>query len=490
MSFNHFPSRLLLFVIFGTTASSCSAPVPEPSIEEVFSNINQEVLQNGRAYLNLNKATATIGHRLTGSENGKQAEELAASLLRSYGMEKVEFFEFEVDAWMRESISLTIPGDSGDYDVDVVSLAHSPLDIEMEDTVIFAGSGLKEDFERLGIAVAGQIVLMNLGLEASDKGKPNLHRSEKTALAVSHGATGVILINHVDGHVLLTGTASVTGELLAIPAMCVTNEEGAVLRKKLEEEQVVVKVEMKNQSKPIKARNVIGTIPGRELAQEKIVIGGHLDSWDLATGAIDNGVGSFTIIDIARTFKALSLNGKRTIQFILFMGEEQGLLGSTALVEHWVAANEIQNVRCMINLDMSSNAVGFNAFGREEMQPVLDSVGALIQQVDSTYLNTNTNGVGLHSDHQPFLLEGVPILSMKSNMPGSVYRCYHSSCDDFDLVEKEHLVNGTRFTAMLLYALANMESIPAKQFDSGQTRQFLEDAGLKEKLVLGKDWKW
>ena len=83
---------------------------------------------------------------------------------------------------------------------------------------------------------------------------------------------------------------------------------------------------MTNVSKKIKARNVIATLPGK--SDDRIVIGGHLDSWDLATGAADNGLGSFTIIDIARIFKVLKIKPKRTIDFVLFMGEEQGAVQS------------------------------------------------------------------------------------------------------------------------------------------------------------------
>ncbi|MDZ7899641.1 MAG: M20/M25/M40 family metallo-hydrolase [Arcicella sp.] len=89
--------------------------------------------------------------------------------------------------------------------------------------------------------------------------------------------------------------------------------------------------------RPIRARNVIATLIGnsKKYKKEKIVIGGHLDSWDLATGAMDNGIGSFTVMDVARVFQSLKLRPKRTIGFVLFMGEEQGLLGSKAMVKKY-----------------------------------------------------------------------------------------------------------------------------------------------------------
>ena len=124
-------------------------------------------------------------------------------------------------------------------------------------------------------------------------------------------------------------------------------------------------IDMHNISKPIKARNVVATLKGR--TDEKVVLGGHLDSWDLATGAIDNGIGSFAVMDVARTFKKLKIKPERTIQFVLFMGEEQGLLGSKHFVEELKKSGNLEKVSYMMNLDMTNDPQGANAFGREEM---------------------------------------------------------------------------------------------------------------------------
>ena len=101
-----------------------------------------------------------------------------------------------------------------------------------------------------------------------------------------------------------------------------------------------------------------------------------------------------------------------------------------------------------------------------------------------------SNGSGLHSDHQPFMLEGVPILSMQSNLDRSIYGCYHSDCDDFNLVNEEHLKNTARFGTMILYGLANAEKLPAQKMDSETTKQFMIDNNLKEPLIIAGDWKW
>ena len=457
------------------------------TLNETFVRINQEVLHNSQAYSTLKEATSTIGHRLTGSENGHKAEEYTFNKFKEYGFDDVKFQEFEVIAWSRGDIALTVDGS----DVPAVSLGHSPVSSDITGEVVDMGNGLEKDYESKPTTAKDKIVLIYIGLlDGSDKALRNLHRSEKTAIAIKYGAKGVIVINQVDKGVLLTGTASVTGELISIPAACIGKENGMALKEKLKTKKVQAHLMMTNHSDMINARNVIATLKGSELPDERIIIGGHLDSWDLATGAIDNGIGSFSILDMARAFMANKLHPKRTVQFVMFMGEEQGLLGSRYMVDQAVKDGSIENVKYMMNCDMSGNPVGMNAGGKLEDTTFYKIMGAEIQKIDTIFKNKFTNKSGLHSDHQPFMLEGVPILSMHSNLNPSIYRCYHSDCDSFDLVNEEHIRNAARFGTMILYALANTEKLPARKMDSETTKQFMIDNNLKEPLIIAGDWKW
>jgi Zn-dependent M28 family amino/carboxypeptidase len=247
---------------------------------------------------------------------------------------------------------------------------------------------------------------------------------------------------------------------------------------------------MTNTSDVIKARNVVATLKGSELPEERILIGGHLDSWDLATGAIDNGIGSFAVLDIARAFKANKLQPKRTVQFIMFMGEEQGLLGSRSMAAQEVKAGTIDNIKYMMNLDMTGNPIGIAAGGKLSDTTFFKNLGGEIQKIDTIFRNQFSNRSGLHSDHQPFMLEGIPTLGMHSNLDRSIYRCYHSDCDDFSLVNEQHMINTSRFGTMVLYGLANADKLPAEKMDSETTRQFMIDNNLKEPLIIAGDWKW
>ena len=476
-----------LIVFF--TLSACEQNKQENTVSEKLTAINEEVLNNSQAYNNLEKMTSEIGHRLTGSENGKQAEQYTLDLLKSYGFADVKFHPFEVEAWARDTVALFF---NGERDNQVVSLGHSPVSADVTAPLIDVGNGLRQDFEALKDEVKGKMVLAYIGLlPDSGPGVKNIHRSEKTALAIEYGAVGIIIINKVPNGVLLTGTASVTGSLIDIPAVCISYEKGMELKNQLTKDQSIeARVFMKNKSDMISSRNVIATLPAVEETKETIVVGGHLDSWDLATGAIDNGIGIAAILDMARTFKALNLNTKRNIQFVMFMGEEQGLLGSKALVKDMAESKELMDVVYMLNIDMSGNPKGYNASGRDNMVTVFDQIGEKIQAVDSSYENNNANKAGLHSDHQTFMMEGVPVVGLVGNLEPIVYDFYHSNGDDFELVNESHLKNTVRFSSMFLYELANLDTIPAKKLDFGQTKQFLIEQDLKEELVLGDEWKW
>ncbi|MTI41189.1 M20/M25/M40 family metallo-hydrolase [Fulvivirga lutimaris] len=473
-------------------AFACTAPEKQTE-ENIFEKINSEVLQNSEAYSALKEASETIGHRLTGSENGAKAEQFVFDKLKSYGFEDVKFQEFEVEAWSRGTVQLTTNTGGTVDSVASVSLGHSPVESHVTAEIVDMGNGVAADYEGIGDKLKGKIALSFISLlpDTPEEVK-NLHRSEKAELAINNGAAGIIIFNQYEGGILLTGTASVTGELLDIPAICIGYEDGMKIKEQLAASpgSVSATIDMTNNSGMIKARNVIATLPGSEISEEKVIVGGHLDSWDLATGAIDNGIGSFAVLDIARTFKANNLQPKRTMQFVFFMGEEQGLFGSRKMVAEAEKDGSIDNIKFMMNLDMSGNPVGMNASGAAIDTAFFASLGEKLQAIDTVYKAEFSSRAGLHSDHQPFMLAGVPILSVKSNLDRSIYKCYHADCDDFDLVNKEHITNTTRFASMMLYEVANAEKLPAVKMNSEETKQFMIDNGLEENLKMQGDWKW
>jgi Zn-dependent M28 family amino/carboxypeptidase len=459
---------------------------------KIFANINREVLANSNAYTSLKIASETIGHRLTGSENGNKAEAYAYNLLKSYGFSNVRFQPFEVESWSRGNLTVQIGNNLNNLKtVKSVSLAHSPVASDISLEVVDMGNGVEDDYLAAPDKVKGKIALVYLGtLPGSKAGTPSLHRSEKTAIATKYGAKGIIVINTADKGVLLTGTASVTGKLIPIPAVCVGKEDGMELKTQLQNGPLYSHIQMTNHSGLIKARNVIATINGTSIPKEKIVVGGHLDSWDLATGAMDNGIGSFSVLDMARTFKALKLQPARTIDFVMFMGEEEGLLGSRAYVDAAIKDKSIDQIRYMLNYDMTNDPKGYHTSDAES-KDLFEAIGNIAKQLDTNFKNSFSVGAGLHSDHQPFMLHGVPTGGgAGGSLPKGAGPCYHADCDVFSLVEDKGMRNTVRFNTMLLYGIADAGELKAKHFTDEETRLFLIKNNLKEPLTIAGEWRW
>lgn len=481
--------KLFLSSLLMCAASSAALCQSHPQWNKVFADINHEVQSKSQAYSTLKEATQTIGHRLTGSENGKKAEDYAYNLLKSYGFE-VSYQPFEVESWSRGNLHLQV-GSSDLHPVKSVALAHSPVKVNINAPLVDMGNGLEEDYSVRPDAVKGKIALVYLGiLPGSSAGAKNLHRSEKAAIAIKYGAAGIIVINTVPGNVLLTGTASVTGKVISIPAVCISLEDGMLLKEKLKSESVSAQIDMNNFSGMIKARNVIATLKGGRLADEKIVVGGHLDSWDLATGAIDNGIGSFSVLDMARTFSALKLKPQRTVEFVMFMGEEEGLLGSKAYVEKALKDGSLNRIRYMLNYDMSNDPKGYSS-SISETRDLFQAIGSIAGSIDTTFKNLFISGAGLHSDHQPFMLQGIPTGGIAGGtLPNNSGRCYHADCDAFDLVDEQGMKNTVRFNSMLVYGLADADQINAKRLNDLEIKEFLLKNKLKEPLQIAGEWRW
>ena len=454
--------------------------------QQVLDLINNEVQQNSEAYQQLKKATETIGHRATGTENGRKAEEYAADLLRSYGYE-VSFQEFTFSGWNRKSLDLKI----NNQPIKAVALAHSPANVNLSGELIDLGNGLEEDYKKIGDKVKGKIVFAALGLlDETPNEIENLHRSEKTALAEKYGAKGIILFNRPAGGILLTGTASVTGEIIKIPAINISLEDGLKIKENLTKGNEIAKIKMKNDVGQMKGRNIIAKKVGSQLPNEKIVLGGHLDSWDLATGAIDNGVGSFSVMDIARTYKKLNLQNDRTIEFVLFMGEEVGLIGSKYYVNQALKDGSINQIKAMSNMDMTTNPKSYYST-MESNLPILTDYANDVQKVIPDFKLKTFASVDLHSDHQPFMLQGVPIIGLSdSQFTKGALNCYHANCDTFDYVEEVGLKNNVILETYLLYRLSNLNEIPSKRWNEQEIKEALIKGNLETPLRISGDWRW
>ena len=199
------------------------------------------------------------------------------------------------------------------------------------------------------------------------------------------------------------------------------------------------------------SHNVIGEIRGSEKPNEVIVIGAHLDSWALGTGANDNGANVCMMIDIARQMKKLNIRPKRTIRFALWNGEEQGYYGSWDYTKDHLKS--LDKHRMALSVDIGSGAIiGFFTNGRSELLPVLDKVLSPVSGL-STFNHIDAPVVG--TDNFDFMLQGVPNL-VAVHKPQFYGPNYHASSDTYDKVDLKQLKLNSVIVAALTMGFADL----------------------------------
>jgi Iap family predicted aminopeptidase len=349
------------------------------------------------------------------------------------------------------------------------------------------GDGLEPDLLAIREQIPGKCLMLNLGLSRKDSLRRNLHRAEKVSLALRYGASAVLFVHPGPDGTILTGTASLTGETLPIPALCISAEDGRTIRQWAGKENLMADFRVKNEEKSTWARNVVATIPAARPTRETILFTAHLDSWDLATGAIDNGTGSFTLLDVVNRHRHLL---RRNVCFLWTMGEEQGLLGSRHFCEEWKKEGRLADIRMVINLDMIASPVGFNHFDWPGMAALTRELSSVIGLYVPSFLKKETGQPQLHSDHQPFMLEGVPVVTEVSSQKDSVLACYHADCDDFNLVNQEDMRKSAQVHSLLALFMGSREELPVRHLRPRQIPKWLENHGLKEKLQISREWRW
>jgi len=312
-------------------------------------------------------------------------------------------------------------------------------------------------------------------------------------MAKRNGAIGVIFGTIYESNTLNTGTVSYNNELSNIPAVCISLRDTIKLRDLLfNGQQVKAHIQVKNElKKDVTARNVIGKIKGLENPDKKVVIGGHLDSWDLGEGAIDNGIGAFAILDIARAFAAQKIIPIRTIEFVFWMVEEQGLMGSKAYIKKHIANGQVDNIIYYLNIDMQGNAKGVDIEGREEMSEYFLKIGDQIKKLGIKYANKiiSKPNSAPSSDDVLFAVQGIPTLHSMSNIDGSAYRFYHTNRDSFSLVNEDHMKQSSLAMGIILYHLSNSwQRIAAKKLSISGTKEFYSKIGGS--ILLTSEYAW
>jgi Zn-dependent M28 family amino/carboxypeptidase len=203
---------------------------------------------------------------------------------------------------------------------------------------------------------------------------------------------------------------------------------------------------------PASAANVVASIRGTDHPDEQVIIGAHLDSWDVAQGAVDNGTGAMAVLEAARLLKSVGSPPKRTLTFVLFYGEEQGEVGSRVFVRDH--AGEMAKVDAVLVDDVGAGRItSIPLESLWQAAPLLEEIYAPLQSVFDLKPMTNEYFAG--SDHDPFYERGVPAF-LAVQEPAHYGFAHHSTGDVFELVDPEALRQQSAVLAAWMWNVSEM----------------------------------
>ncbi|MGB6988464.1 MAG: M20/M25/M40 family metallo-hydrolase, partial [Candidatus Sulfotelmatobacter sp.] len=324
----------------------CLAAAP-PAETDDEARIIQVALEPSPLESNLQHLTDEIGGRVPGTPAMQHAVEWGVRALTVAGAESVHTEGFTVpNSWSEGATEMTVTAfyEVGDAKVGgllptifrahAVSVAWAPaLAPAKHVPVVDVGDGSPADFAKAG-NISGKLLLVHsVVLKTWDDLFAEYSKAPPVIDAAVKGKAKAIAFMATREHdILYRHTNSAEGEIDRIPQVLVAREDGERMSRLLASGHPVwVDLSIPNNiGGPIKSANVIGEIKGSEKPDEFVILGAHLDSWELGTGALDNGCNAALVIDALRAIKASGLKPRRSIRFILFSGEEEGLLGSRA----------------------------------------------------------------------------------------------------------------------------------------------------------------
>ncbi|MEM8524599.1 MAG: M28 family peptidase [Bacteroidota bacterium] len=316
-------------------------------------SIYDKALTEGQSYEWLTYLTTRIGGRLSGSPQAAAAVEYTRQMLDTMGMDRVYLQPCIVPHWERgekEQLRIINSGAVGSMDLKTVALGNSTGTGEFGITAEVVEVKSLDEVDELGeVGVKGKIVFFNRPMDSKQintfaaYGGAVGQRAYGPNRAAKYGAIGVIvrsMTTRLDD-VPHTGTIVLIDGEPTVPALSISTNDAELLSRLLQKENI--QVYMRNTSRmssPKPSYNVIGEIKGSEFPDEIILVGGHLDSWDIGQGAHDDGAGCVQAMDVIQLLKRLNYKPKRTIRCVLFMNEENGQAGAIAYRDSSMNAKE------------------------------------------------------------------------------------------------------------------------------------------------------
>ena len=479
---------------------SCQAANP-PADTNTLNQIIQTALQPSPLENNLRRLTDEIGGRVPGTPAMQHAVQWGVEAFTVAGADSVHTEGFtipyswaegatEMTATTAYQVSATKVGGGtvlSPFKVRAVSVAWAPaLDPVKHVPIVDVGEGTAADFKKAG-DVSGKVLLVHTVVLKTwdDLFAEYTEAPPVIDLAVKGKAKAIAFMATREHDILYRHTNAGAGEIDKLPMVIVAREDGERIARLLAAGNLVwADLSIPNQiGGPIKASNVIAEIRGGEKPDEFVILGAHLDSWELGTGALDNGCNAALVVDALRAIKASGLRPKRTIRFILFSGEEQGLLGSRAYaVNH---RHELDKAAGVVIYDSGTGkTTGFSVGGRKDVLGTAQDLIAPLAQFDVKDLKPDMEW---GTDHFDFMLEGIPTF-VADQKEANYLENYHAISDTYDKVDfaqlKKHVAEAAEFS----FGLADLYEKIGPRLTRNQIEQTMRETNSVDLLKSFGIW--
>jgi hypothetical protein len=415
-----------------------------------------EILTNGTAYSNLKVLTKQIGARLSGSPQMVKAERWGLAALKTAGADTVWLQECLVPHWVRggQDAATATDAHGKTKKLDVLALGNSIGSMKPVQAPVIEVASF-DDLEKKKDSIKGRIVFYNYKFNSrfvhtfESYGDAVQYRGTGPSRAAKYGALAVVVrsMTHSTDNNPHTGSTRYADSLPKIPAIAIGLHDADWLSDALKKGTVRVSLKTAGTFLPdTTGHNVVAELRGTQFPGQYITIGAHLDSWDAAEGAHDDGAGCVQTIEVLRVLKALGYQPKHTLRFVLFANEENGLRGGTKYAE------EAQRNSEKHLFALESDAGGFTPRGFSVTVPdgsfkKMTAWKTLLEPYGAEALSQGGGGADIGPLHR---LQGTPMAGLQPDSQ-RYFDVHHARSDVFEAVNKRELELGAVAMAALIY---------------------------------------
>lgn len=482
-------SRVLLsaLLLVATTFTFAQNPTPPPTprqsrrlqtqvpqlpeqLKKDLERIQQHALDNDAAYMWLKHLCNNIGPRLSGSAQADKAVEYVADEMRKLGA-KVTLEPVMVPHWVRgaESAELVeFPGMAAGTTQKIVVTALGGSTATPAEGVTAEVVVVRDVAELQALPnekVKGKIVVFTSSFDVrmAESGNPMEAygravrvRGNGAAYAAEKGAVASVIrsVGDSGSRVPHTGAMFPPAGMKTVPGAAATSEDIDTIADLASQGTVRMHLTLTPQTLPdVESHNVIADIVGTEHPEQVVILSGHLDSWDLGRGAIDDGAGVVSAMQVARTLHDLGLKPKRTIRIIAWMNEENGARGGEAYAKDY--GKDAANHLAAIEFDSGAgHSLGYAIHAPKAFTEKLAPMGVVLARQGADIVRTADSAPG--ADISPLDPLGIPTLGIM-NDNRDYFHYHHTPADTFSIIDRKFLQENAAAMAVLGYGIANLD---------------------------------